>query len=89
MRIGAVYPQTEAGGDPRNVRAFGVAMESLGLDHLLVFDHVAGAKPRRRLVARQPVAFHRRHHSLAKIHRIGSGHARWPPPSSQFESDLS
>ncbi len=43
MRIGAVYPQTEAGGDPRNVRAFGLAMESLGLDHLLVFDHVAGA----------------------------------------------
>ena len=43
MRIGAVYPQTEAGGDPRNVRAFGLAMEDMGLDHLLVFDHVAGA----------------------------------------------
>src|ERR1700730_15487306 len=43
MRIGAVYPQTEAGGDPRNVRAFGLAMESMGLDHLLAFDHVAGA----------------------------------------------
>jgi len=43
MRIGAVYPQTEAAGDPNNVRAFGLAMESLGLDHLLAFDHVAGA----------------------------------------------
>ena len=43
MRIGAVYPQTEAAGDPRNVRAFGLAMESMGLDHLLAFDHVAGA----------------------------------------------
>jgi probable F420-dependent oxidoreductase len=43
MRIGAVYPQTEAAGDPRNVRAFGVAMESMGLDHVLAFDHVAGA----------------------------------------------
>ena len=43
MKIGAVYPQTEAGGDPRNVRAFGLAMEEMGLDHLLAFDHVAGA----------------------------------------------
>jgi probable F420-dependent oxidoreductase len=43
MRIGAVYPQTEAGGDPRNVRTFGLAMESMGLDHLLAYDHVAGA----------------------------------------------
>src|SRR5579859_5616429 len=43
MKIGAVYPQTEAAGDPRNVRAFGLAMESMGLDHLLAFDHVAGA----------------------------------------------
>jgi probable F420-dependent oxidoreductase len=43
MRIGAVYPQTEAGGDPRNVRAFGLAMESMGLDHVLAYDHVAGA----------------------------------------------
>ena len=43
MRIGAVYPQTEAGGDPGNVRAFGLAMESMGLDHVLAFDHVVGA----------------------------------------------
>jgi probable F420-dependent oxidoreductase len=43
MRIGAVYPQTEAGGDPGNVRAFGLAMERLGLDHILAYDHVAGA----------------------------------------------
>ena len=38
MRIGAVYPQTEAGGDPDNVRAFGLAVESMGLDHVLAFD---------------------------------------------------
>jgi probable F420-dependent oxidoreductase len=43
MKIGAVYPQTEACGDPRNVRAFGLAMESMGLDYVLAFDHVAGA----------------------------------------------
>jgi probable F420-dependent oxidoreductase len=43
MRIGAVYPQTEAGGDPSNVREFGLAMERMGLDHVLAFDHVVGA----------------------------------------------
>ena len=43
MRIGAVYPQIELGGDPDAVRRIAVAVEDLGFDHLMVFDHVAGA----------------------------------------------
>jgi probable F420-dependent oxidoreductase len=43
MKIGVVYPQTELGGDPDAVRAFGLAAESLGYDHLLAYDHVLGA----------------------------------------------
>ncbi len=44
MRIGAVYPQIELDGDPEAVRAIGLAVEELGYDHLLVYDHVAGAE---------------------------------------------
>tara|TARA_B100000315_G_scaffold103394_2_gene94761 strand:+ start:2743 stop:3612 length:870 start_codon:yes stop_codon:yes gene_type:complete len=43
MRLGAVFPQTEIGADPAAVRDFAQAAESLGYDHLLVFDHVLGA----------------------------------------------
>ena len=44
MKFGAVYPQIELGGDPDAVRAIGTAVEQLGYDHLLVYDHVAGAE---------------------------------------------
>ena len=43
MRLGAIFPQTEIGADPAGVRDFAQAAESLGYEHLLVFDHVLGA----------------------------------------------
>ena len=43
MRIGAVYPQIELGGDPEAVRRIGLAVEEMGYDHLLAYDHVVGA----------------------------------------------
>jgi probable F420-dependent oxidoreductase len=43
MQIGVVYPQTELGGDPTAVRRIGRAVEDLGFDHLLAYDHVLGA----------------------------------------------
>jgi probable F420-dependent oxidoreductase len=43
MQIGVVYPQTELRGDPAAVRQIGRAVEDLGFDHLLVYDHVLGA----------------------------------------------
>ena len=43
MKIGVVYPQTELKGDPEAVRAIGLAVEALGYDHLLTYDHVLGA----------------------------------------------
>jgi probable F420-dependent oxidoreductase len=45
MRIGAVFPQTELGGDVGAVRAYGQAVEALGFPHLLAYDHVVGADP--------------------------------------------
>jgi len=43
MQIGVVYPQTELRGDPAAVRQIGRAVEDLGFDHLLAYDHVLGA----------------------------------------------
>ena len=43
MRIGVVFPQTEIGADPGGVHAFVQAVEELGYDHLLAYDHVLGA----------------------------------------------
>jgi probable F420-dependent oxidoreductase len=45
MRIGAVFPQTEIGGDVGAVRAYGERVEELGYTHVLAYDHVVGADP--------------------------------------------
>ncbi|MCV7103316.1 LLM class F420-dependent oxidoreductase [Mycobacterium palustre] len=45
MRIGVVFPQTELGGDPGAVRAYGRRVEELGFTHILAYDHVVGADP--------------------------------------------
>jgi probable F420-dependent oxidoreductase len=45
MQIGVVFPQTEIGGDPGAVRAYGQRVEQLGFRHLLAYDHVVGADP--------------------------------------------
>jgi probable F420-dependent oxidoreductase len=43
MEICVVYPQIELGGDPVAVRRFGMAVEELGFEHLLTYEHVLGA----------------------------------------------
>ncbi len=45
MKIGAVFPQTELGGDVGAVRAYGQQVEALGYSHILAYDHVVGADP--------------------------------------------
>ena len=42
MRIGAVLPQTEIGADPGAVKEYAQAVEEMGFDHILAFDHVLG-----------------------------------------------
>jgi probable F420-dependent oxidoreductase len=44
-RIGAIFPQTELGGDPGAVRAWTQAVTELGYSHIAIFDHVVGADP--------------------------------------------
>ena len=48
MQLGVIFPQTEIGADPAGVRDFAQAAESLGYEHLVVFDHVIGADPSKR-----------------------------------------
>ena len=43
MKIGIVYPQIELQGDPESVREIGLAVERLGFNHILFYDHVVGA----------------------------------------------
>jgi probable F420-dependent oxidoreductase len=43
VRIGAVFPQTEIGDDPGEIRDWAQAVEGLGYRHALAFDHVLGA----------------------------------------------
>jgi probable F420-dependent oxidoreductase len=43
VQIGVVYPQNELGGDAAALRRIGTAVEELGFDHLLAYDHVLGA----------------------------------------------
>jgi probable F420-dependent oxidoreductase len=43
MRIGVIFPQIEIGPDRDDVRSFIESVESLGYDHLAIYDHVLGA----------------------------------------------
>jgi probable F420-dependent oxidoreductase len=43
MKIGAVYPQIELGGDATAIGEIGRAVEELGYEHILFYDHVVGA----------------------------------------------
>jgi probable F420-dependent oxidoreductase len=43
VKIGAIYPQIELGGNPRAFDTIGRAAEQLGYDFFVMFDHVLGA----------------------------------------------
>lgn len=45
MQYGAVFPQTEIGADPAMIRDYVQAVEGLGFDYLLTYEHVLGADP--------------------------------------------
>lgn len=47
MRYGAVFPTNEIGSDPAKIRAWALAVEDMGFDHMIAFDHVLGADPNR------------------------------------------
>jgi probable F420-dependent oxidoreductase len=47
MQSGAVFPQLEIGTDPDVIAKYARAVEELGYDHLVIFDHVLGADSNR------------------------------------------
>ena len=47
MKLGAVFPQTEIGADPQNVRRYVETIEARGFDYLLAYEHVLGVEPDR------------------------------------------
>ena len=46
MRLGSVFPQTEIGRNPGDVRDYVQAVEGAGFDHIAIYDHVLGAAAR-------------------------------------------
>ncbi|HRJ43625.1 MAG TPA: LLM class F420-dependent oxidoreductase, partial [Caldilineaceae bacterium] len=47
MQFGVVFPQTEIGDVPRDIRDYAQTVEGLGFDYLLAYEHVVGANPDR------------------------------------------
>ena len=43
IKLGAIFPQTEIGLDPLDIREYTLAVERLDFDYILAFDHVLGA----------------------------------------------
>ncbi|MSQ12271.1 MAG: LLM class F420-dependent oxidoreductase [Dehalococcoidia bacterium] len=45
MKLGAIFPTNEIGTDPSAIRDYVQAVEEMGYDHLIIYDHVVGADP--------------------------------------------
>lgn len=43
MKVGVVFPQTEIAADPAVIRDWAQAVEGMGFDHTIAYDHVMGA----------------------------------------------
>jgi probable F420-dependent oxidoreductase len=47
VKLGVIFPQTEIANDPLAIRDYAQAVEQLGYNHLLAYEHVLGAPPER------------------------------------------
>lgn len=45
MHIGVTFPQTEIGTDSAAIRDYVQAIEALGYEHLITYEHVLGINP--------------------------------------------
>jgi probable F420-dependent oxidoreductase len=45
MKLGAVFPFTDVHEDPYAIRDFVQAVDDMGYDHIVVYDHVLGSNP--------------------------------------------
>lgn len=42
IRVGAIFPQTEMRTNPQDIAKYATTIETMGFQHILVFDHVLG-----------------------------------------------
>jgi probable F420-dependent oxidoreductase len=47
MKLGVVFPQTEIGDDPIALKDYAQAVEGMGYQYLLTYEHIVGANPER------------------------------------------
>lgn len=47
MDVGVIFPQTEIGNNPAEIRRYALAIEDMGFAHLAAYDHILGASPDR------------------------------------------
>ncbi len=45
MKVGVVFPQTEIGTDPEQIRSYAIGIEEAGFNHIVAYDHVVGHRP--------------------------------------------
>jgi len=57
MKIGLVFPQTEFGSNPIEIKDYAQTAEGLGFSHILAYDHVLGANPNRTEELNGPYTF--------------------------------
>lgn len=62
MRLGAGFPTLDLGGDPAVIRYWAEAVEALGFDHLLAYEHVVGFNGKEHVSAFGPLDAHSRFH---------------------------
>ena len=48
MKIGVIFPQTEIGNNPEDIKLYGKTVESIGFSHILAYEHVVGANLKNR-----------------------------------------
>jgi probable F420-dependent oxidoreductase len=73
MKFGAVFPQLEIGSDPVAVRDYIQAVEGMGYDYLLAYDHVIGANPEREGGWHGPYTHKSQFHEIFTLFAYGAG----------------
>ncbi|MDQ7026729.1 MAG: LLM class F420-dependent oxidoreductase [Anaerolineae bacterium] len=72
MKTGVVFPQTEIGSDPQQVRDYILAVEDMGFDFLLAYDHVIGANPDREGSWKGPYTHEHQFHEILTLFAYGA-----------------
>jgi probable F420-dependent oxidoreductase len=62
MRLGAGFPTLDLGGDPVVIRQWAEAIEALGFDHILAYEHVVGFEGKEHNSAFGPLDTHSTFH---------------------------